>query len=212
MTLEQTFQMIIDGVEGYQFGRVEIKQAVIRGRKVAFATGAKKGEKFVTGKIVVDSRFVEYGLNGNQAELIDTLRHELAHLIADTFNSKKTRSVWHGTAWQDICKAIGGSGERYYSGSFVKPENKGKDFTPINELYNRLPTQPATDWERGTFRQWLERGYHVIKGQKGSLQVWQFKGNAYETAEDGKESEWGRAAAVYFTPDQVEPNVPKEAK
>lgn len=209
-TLEQTFQMIVDGVEGYQFGRIEIKQSIVRGRKVAYATGAKKG-KFVTGKIVVDSRFVEYAQQGHEAELIDTLRHELAHLIAETFNTKK-KHVWHGQAWKDVCKAIGGSGERFYSGSFVKPENKGKDFTPIADLYDRLPTQPADTWERGTFRQWLERGYHVIKGQKGSLQVWQFKGNAYETAEDGKESQWGRAAAVYFTPDQVEPNQPKEAK
>lgn len=95
--------------------------------------------------------------------------------------------------------------------SNVKPENVGKTFTPIRDLYSVLPKQPATDWERGTFRQWLERGYHVIKGQKGTLQVWEFKGNAYE-AEDGKESDWGRAAAVYFTPDQVEPNQPREAK
>lgn len=209
-TLNNTLQMIIDGIDGYKFGKIEIKAMPIRGTKVGYATGYRKG-KTVSGRIVIDSRFVEYGNDGHEAELIDVIRHELAHLIAETLNTKK-KHVWHGTAWKDILVAIGGDGQRYYSGSFVKPENVGKEFTPIKDLYNRLPTQPATDWERGTFRQWLERGYHVIKGQKGQVQVWEFKGNAYETAEDGKESEWGRAAAVYFTPDQVEPNTPREAK
>lgn len=209
--LTKTLQMIVDGIPEYQFGRIEITAQPIRGLKVGYASGSKKG-KFVQGKIVIDSRFVEWcNDNNNDAELLDVIRHELAHLIAETFNDKK-KHIWHGTAWQDVCKAIGGDGSRYYTGKFVKPENKGKEFVPKAELYNRTPTQPATDWERGTFRQWLERGYHVIKGQKGTLQVWEFKGNAYETSEDGKESDWGRAAAVYFTPDQVEPNVPREAK
>lgn len=203
--------MIIDGTPEYQFGRVEISGAPIRGLKVGYASKYRKG-KFVTGKITIDSRFVEWcNDNNNDAELLDVIRHELAHLIAETFNTKK-KHVWHGTAWQDICKAIGGDGSRYYQGKFVKPENVGKEFKPITELYNILPKQPATDWERGTFRQWLERGYHVIKGQKGSLQVWEFKGDAYESADGKEENGWGRAAAVYFTPDQVEPNQPREAK
>lgn len=209
--LAKTLQMIIDGTPEYKFGKVEINAAPIRGTKVGYATKYRKG-KTVSGKIMIDSRFVEWCNEGNHdAELLDVIRHELAHLIAETLNTKK-KHVWHGQAWKDILLAIGGDGQRYYSGSFVKPENVGKEFTPIKDLYNRLPTQPATDWERGTFRQWLERGYHVIKGQKGQVQVWEFKGNAYETAEDGKESQWGRAAAVYFTPDQVEPNTPREAK
>lgn len=195
----------MDSTSGYKFGKVTISQMPIRGHKVGYATGFKKG-KTISGKIVLDSRFTEYG-ETHEAELIDVIRHELAHLIAETLNTKK-KHVWHGTAWKDILVAIGGDGQRYYKGAFVKPENVGKTFTPTNELYGKLPTQPATDWERGTFRQWLERGYHVIKGQKGSLQVWQFQGNAYET-KDGEESDWGRAAAVYFTPDQVEANVPK---
>ena len=210
-SLETTLQMIIDGVEGYKFGKIEIVAMPIRGTKVGYATKYRKGGKTVSGKIVIDSRFVEYCDNGHEAELLDTLRHELAHLIAETLNTKK-KHVWHGQAWKDIHEAIGGNGQRYYSGSFVKPENVGKTFTPIRDLYAVLPKQPATDWERGTFRQWLERGYHVIKGQKGTLSVWEFKGNAYETAEDGKESDWGRASAVYFTPDQVEANTPREAK
>lgn len=211
MDLTKTLQMIIDGVSDYQFGRIEIAAQPIQGRKVGYAHGYTKKGKFVEGKIVIDSRFVEYCSNGHEAELLATIRHELAHLIAETFNTKR-KAIWHGTAWKDICTAIGGDGARYYSGSFVKPENKGKTFTPVAELYNRLPKQPATDWERGTFRQWLERGYHVMKGQKGQVQVWEFNGNAYETDQDGKESTWGRAAAVYFTPDQVEANQPKEAK
>jgi len=209
--LNKTLQMIIDGTPEYKFGKIEISASIIRGTKVGYATKYRKG-KTVAGKIVIDSRFIEWCNEGNHdAELLDTIRHELAHLIAETLNTKK-KAVWHGQAWKDIHTAIGGNGDRYYRGEFVKPENVGKEFTPIKDLYNRLPTQPATDWERGTFRQWLERGYHVIKGQKGQVQVWEFKGNAYETADDGKESQWGRAAAVYFTPDQVEPNTPREAK
>lgn len=208
--LEKTLQMVIDGTPEYKFGKVEITGAPIRGTKVGYATKYRKG-KTVSGKIVIDSRFVEYcNDNDLDAELLDVIRHELAHLIAETFNTKK-KHIWHGQAWKDVCTAIGGDGQRYYSGKFVKPENVGKTFTPIRDLYSVLPKQPATDWERGTFRQWLERGYHVIKGQKGTLQVWEFKGNAYET-KDGEESDWGRAAAVYFTPDQVEPNQPREAK
>lgn len=209
-SLETTLQMIIDGIEGYKFGKIEIIATPIRGTKVGYATKYRKG-KTVTGKIVIDSRFVEYAENGHEAELLDTLRHELAHLIAETLNTKK-KHVWHGAAWKEIHEAVGGNGQRYYTGSFVKPENVGKTFTPTRDLYGILPKQPATDWERGTFRQWLERGYHVIKGQKGTLSVWEFKGNAYETSDDGKESDWGRAAAVYFTPDQVKPNQPREAK
>lgn len=201
--------MIIDGIEGYKFGKIEIIATPIRGTKVGYATKYRKG-KTVTGKIVIDSRFVEYAENGHEAELLDTLRHELAHLIAETLNTKK-KHVWHGAAWKEIHEAVGGNGQRYYTGSFVKPENVGKTFTPTRDLYGILPKQPATDWERGTFRQWLERGYHVIKGQKGSLVVWGFVGDAYET-EDGKESNFGRSSAVYFTPDQVEANVPREAK
>lgn len=200
--------MIIDSVEGYKFGKISISAMPIRGTKVGYATGYRKG-KTVSGKIVIDSRFVEYGNNGHEAELLDTIRHELAHLIAETFNTKK-KHVWHGQAWKDIHDAIGGNGERYYSGGFVKPENVGKDFTPIKDLYDRLPKLPAATWERGTYRQWLERGYHVIKGQKGSLVVWGFVGDAYET-KDGEESNFGRSSAVYFDNTQVEANVPKES-
>ena len=78
------------------------------------------------------------------------------------------------------------------------------------ELYATQPKKPAADWERGTFKQWLSRGYHVMKGQKGILSVWEFSADEYETSTDGKTSNWGRASAVYFTPDQVEPNKRKE--
>jgi len=208
--LEKTLQMIIDGTPEYKFGKVEISAGIIRGTKVGYATKFRHG-KTVSGKIVIDSRFIDWcNDKNNDRELLDVIRHELAHLIAETLNTKK-KHVWHGQAWKDILLAIGGDGERYYKGEFVKPENVGKTFTPIRDLYNVLPKQPATDWERGTFRQWLERGYHVIKGQKGSLQVWGFIGNEYET-KDGETSEYGRASAVYFTPDQVEPNTPREVK
>ena len=70
--------------------------------------------------------------------------------------------------------------------------------------------RPATDWERGTFKQWLSRGYHVMKGQRGTLSIWEFVSDEYETDTDGKTSNYGRASAVYFTPEQVEPNKPVE--
>lgn len=199
-------------VKGYKIGNVTLKHKVIAGGKVGYAGGSNKGSDVVTGYIHIDSRFLEYCENGHLDELVNTVKHELAHLIAETFNKKKKTGVWHGQAWKDVFIALGGDGTRYYTGKFVKPENKGKVFKTKAELYAITPKQPATDWEQGTYRQWLERGYHVIKGQKGQLRVWEFSANEYETDEDGKTSEWGRASAVYFTPDQVEPNKPKEIK
>lgn len=199
-------------VKGYKIGKVKISAKVISGSKVGYAGGAVKGSGVVSGYITIDSRFLEYCENGNLEELVNTVKHELAHLIAETFNKKRKTGVWHGQAWKDIFTSLGGNGDRYYKGEFVKPENVGKTFKTKAELYNTLPTQPATDWERGTYRQWLERGYHVIKGQKGQFVTWEFNANEYETDTDGKTSTWGRASAVYFTPDQVEPNQPKEAK
>lgn len=186
--------------QGYKIGKIELKTMPIRGRKLGYASGASKG-KTVKGKIVIDSRFAT---DGEQSEVENTVKHELAHLIAETINTKKKR-VWHGDAWKDIHTSIGGSGERFYKGKFEKPENKGKTFKTLEELKQIKPTFPKENWERGTYRQWLERGYHVIKGQQGQLVVWGFVGNEYET-EDGKTSEYGRASAVYFTPDQVESN------
>ena len=127
----------------------------------------------------------------------------MAHLIAETVNTK-AKGVWHGQVWKDIFAAIGGNAERYNTSGFVKPG--AKPVKTMEELRRIKPTRPATDWERGTFRQWLERGYHVMKGQKGERTVWQFVADEYETAEDGKTSKFGRASAVYFTPDQVAPN------
>lgn len=80
------------------------------------------------------------------------------------------------------------------------------------ELYAIQPKYSADRWERGTFKQWLSRGYHVIKGQKGQFAVWEFVGEEYETGKDGETSNWGRASAVYFDNTQVEANAPKEAK
>lgn len=189
--------------QGYTIGKVKISTRQIQGLKVGYACGAKKGD-VVTGSIVIDSRFAEYG-QVHKDELLDVIKHELAHLVAETSNATKKR-IWHGDAWKKTHKSLGGTGERYYSGTFVKPENKDKVFKTMEELRTTKATQPADTWERGTFRQWLERGYHVIKGQKGSLSVWEFKGDAYE-GDDGKEKNgFGRASAFYFTADQVEAN------
>lgn len=197
-------------VQGYEIGAVKVSSKVISGTKVGYAGGSSKGSEVVTGYICIDSRFLEWCENGHLEELINTMKHELAHLIAETFNKKKKTGIWHGQSWKDVFVSLGGDGTRYYTGTFVKPENVGKTFKTKAELYAVTPTQPATDFERGTYRQWLERGYHVIKGQKGQFTTWEFSANEYETDIDGKTSDWGRASAVYFTPDQVEANVPKE--
>lgn len=218
MNTDKLVQDALSDIKGqypqYTYGDIKITSKVIPGTKVGYAGGFNKGSDTITGYIVIDSRFCEYA-NQNYAnldEFMDVVKHELAHLIAETFNTKKKTAIWHGAKWKDVYMALGGNGDRYYKGSFVKPENVGKTFKTKEELYNTVPTEPATNWERGTYRQWLERGYHVIKGQKGQLQVWEFSADEYETSQDGKTSKWGRASAVYFDNTQVEANVPKEAK
>lgn len=208
MNLETILNEVIGDAKQYSFGKIKISPKVINGSKVGYAGGSHKGVT-VSGYIVIDSRFAEYGTD-HPDELLNTVRHELSHLIAETLNTRK-KGIWHGQAWKDVFTTIGGDGSRYYSGSFVKPENVGKTFKTKAELASTLPTEAKETWERGTYRQWLERGYHVIKGQKGHLQVWQFSANEYETGTDGKTSDWGRASAVYFDNNQVEPNEPKEA-
>lgn len=212
--LQSAFELAAGAAElkGYKIGDIKVSAKVINGSKVGYAGGSRKGSGVVQGYIAIDSRFLEWCEDGHLEELVNTVKHELAHLIAETFNKKKKTGIWHGQAWKDVFIELGGDGTRYYTGTFVKPENVGKTFKTKAELYNTLPTQPATDFERGTYRQWLERGYHVIKGQKGQFVTWEFSANEYETDIDGKTSDWGRASAVYFTPDQVEPNQPKESK
>lgn len=205
MNLQSELETIKTQAKAYKFGKITVTAKIVPGMKVGYAGGASKGAT-VQGYIVIDSRFVEYCEN-HPEELINTLKHELAHLIAETTKSdRKKKPVWHGAAWKEIHQALGGNGERYYTGSFVKPENKNKTFKTLEELRKIKPTLPATDWERGTFRQWLERGYHVIKGQHGQPVTWEFSAEEYETTTDGKTSKWGRAHAVYFTPEQVEAN------
>jgi hypothetical protein len=201
MNIQNILDKIIKESE-YTFGTVKITSKPIQGVRLGYAGGSNKG-KIVSGYIVIDSRFIE---KGKIEEVENTIKHEVAHLIAETFNKKKKTGVWHGQLWKDIFIELGGNGERYYTGSFIKPENIGKTLKTKAELMKITPKQPATDWEQGTYRQWLERGYHVIKGQKGHLKVWEFSANEYETDEDGKTSDWGRARAVYFTNGQVEPN------
>jgi hypothetical protein len=208
--LQSAFELAAGAAEvaGYKIGAVKVTSKVIGGSKVGYAGGSRKGH-VVSGYITIDSRFLEYCENGHLDELVNTVKHELAHLIAETFNTKKS-GVWHGQAWKDVFAKLDGNGDRYYKGAFVKPENAGKVFKTKAQLYATVATQPATDWERGTYRQWLERGYHVIRGQKGELVKWNFSANEYETDKDGKTSDWGSATAVYFTPDQVEANKPKQ--
>lgn len=205
MDLKQELQNIIENIDGYKFGQIEITSYQIRGAKMGFAHKWKQGADTISGRIVIDSDYQAWGAESeeNRRFVIQTIRHEVAHLIAETVN-KKAKGVWHGQAWKDIFAGIGGNAERYNTSGFIKPG--AKPVKTMEELRKIKPTQPADTWERGTFRQWLERGYHVMKGQKGERAVWQFVADEYETAEDGKTSKFGRASAVYFTPDQVAPN------
>lgn len=152
-----------------------------------------------SNKIVMHEHMIE---NADESEIENTLIHELAHAVAEQNNTEKKR-VWHGDAWKRINTELGGNAERYHQGGYKKPEYKKLSMA---ELYAIQPKKPATDWDRGTFKQWLSRGYHVMKGQKGQLSVWEFSADEYETSTDGKTSNWGRASAVYFTPEQVERN------
>lgn len=200
---------ILEGVQAqspqYKYGNITITAKPIRGNKYGYAGGSTQGAKTVSGYIVIDQGFAK---DGDSAEVLNTIQHELAHLIAETVNTTKKR-VWHGDAFKAIHKEIGGSGERYHTGTYTKPDAKPQK--TMAELYATQPTEPATTWDDGTFRQWLERGYHVVKGAKGSLKQWSFSSDEYETA-DGKSSKWGHASAFYFANDQVAPNKPKKVE
>lgn len=177
---------------GYKITTPELFVDPIYGNKLAYYQHGRN-------KIVIDEDFVK---NGNPEEIENTLIHELAHAVAEQ-NNETDKRIWHGQAWKDINTKLGGNSERYHIGSYKKPEPVKKT---MKELYSIQPKHPANRWERGTYKQWLSRGYHVMKGQKGSLQVWEFMADEYETSEDGKTSNWGRASAVYFMPEQVEAN------
>lgn len=192
--LEIKLLQLIDqsGVLGYTVKKPLLFIEPVFGNKLAYYNHG-------SNKIVMHDHFVE---TAEHNEIINTLIHELAHAIAEQNNTEDKR-VWHGEAWKDINSALGGNAERYHQGGYKKPEYKKLSMA---ELYAIQPKRPATDWERGTFKQWLSRGYHVMKGQKGILSVWEFSADEYETSTDGKTSNWGRASAVYFTPEQVERN------
>lgn len=187
---------------GYKLTTPELFVDDVSGNKLAYYQHGKN-------KIVMHEHFV---LNGTPEEVENTLKHELAHAIAEQNNTEKKKDgtpkrVWHGEQWKAAHKALGGNSERYHTGGYIKPAYKKLS---MDELFKIQPKHPATRWEHGTFNQWLRRGYHVIKGQKGNWQQWEFLADEYETDQDGKTSNWGRASAVYFTPDQVTANEPRK--
>ena len=157
-------------------------------------------------RIVIHDHYAE---NGTEEEVLNTLVHEMAHAVAEQNNPKPEKRVWHGDFWKKINAELGGDAERYHQGGYRKPAPVKKS---MQELFAIQPKYPADRWERGTFKQWLSRGYHVMKGQKGTLTIWEFVADEYELEQDGKTSNYGRASAVYFTPDQVEANKPKGVK
>jgi len=156
-------------------------------------------------RIVIHDHYAE---NGTEEEVLNTLVHEVAHAVAEQ-NNETDKRIWHGDFWKQINAELGGDAERYHQGGYKKPAPVKKS---MQELFAIQPKYPADRWERGTFKQWLSRGYHVMKGQKGTLTIWEFVADEYELEQDGKTSNYGRASAVYFTPDQVEANKPKGVK
>lgn len=186
---------------GYTLTTPELFVDEVSGNKLAYYQHCKN-------KIVMHEHFV---LNATPEEIENTLKHELAHAIAEQNNTEKKKDgtpkrVWHGEQWKVAHQKLGGNSERYHTGGYIKPEFKKLS---MDELFKIQPTHPAERWEHGTFNQWLRRGYHVIKGQKGNWQQWEFLADEYETDQDGKTSNWGRASAVYFTPEQVTANEPR---
>ncbi|MES2367817.1 MAG: SprT-like domain-containing protein [Pseudomonadota bacterium] len=179
---------------GYEVATPELSLDSVFGSKLAYYQHGRN-------KIVFHDHFVE---NASDDEIMQTVIHELAHAIAEQNNTLK-KAVWHGQAWKDINAKLGGNASRYHIGGYSKPAPKKMSMA---ELFAIQPTKPADEWERGTFNQWLRRGYHVMKGQKGQLSVWTFIGDEYETGTDGQTGKAGKASAVYFTPDQVEANKP----
>lgn len=180
--------------QGYKVETPELFIDNVYGNKLAYYQHGRN-------KIVMHEHFVK---NGSAEEIEQTLIHELAHAVAEQNNTNK-KAVWHGDSWKKINADLGGNASRYHKGGYHKPAPVKKTMA---ELFAIQPKHPADRWERGTFKQWLTRGYHVMKGQKGQLQVWEFVADEYELEEDGKTGNYGRASAVYFTPDQVEPNKP----
>lgn len=184
---------------GYKIEAPKLTADSVYGSKLAYYAHGRN-------IIVIHEHYLE---NGSDDEVSNTLVHEMAHAVAEQ-NNTATKAVWHGDAWKKINAELGGDAERFHQGGYEKPAPVKKTMA---ELFAIQPKHPATDWERGTFKQWLTRGYHVMKGQKGQLQVWTFIADEYELKDqDGKTGKGGRAAAVYFTPDQVEANQPRSAK
>lgn len=183
---------------GYKVTTPTLSTDSIYGSKLAYYQQS-------SNKIVIHEHFTQ---NAPQAEIVNTLIHELAHAVAEQ-NNTATKRVWHGEAWKKINTELGGNAERYHKGEYVKPEIKKLS---TQELFAIQPTKPASEWERGTFNQWLRRGYHVMKGQHGQLSVWTFVSDEYELAQDGKTGNGGKASAMYFTPEQVEANKPRETR
>lgn len=178
---------------GYSINKPELFTDNVYGNKLAYYQHG-------SNKIVIHEHYVE---NGSSEELINTIIHELAHAVAEQNNTSDKR-IWHGDFWKQINNQLGGDSERYHQGGYKKPEHKKLS---IKDMFAIKPKHAADRWDRGTYKQWLTRGYHVRKGEKGQFVQWEFVADQeYETEVDGKTSNYGRASAVYFTPDQVEAN------
>ena len=86
----ETLKRDIEAHSGRKFGKVELTFYPIRGQKLGYAHKFTKGAATIGGKIAIDSRYAEWGTKSaeNRKYVIQTPKHEVAHLIAETENTK----------------------------------------------------------------------------------------------------------------------------
>ena len=61
-----------------------------------------------------------YFMMGDPVEMVDTVKHEMAHYI----NWVRNKEDGHGPRWVSICQEVGCTSERYYKGQAVSNEKE----------------------------------------------------------------------------------------
>jgi len=89
-----------------------------------------------------------YVLVNDEAEVLDTIRHEIAHVLAP--------GDGHGTHWTSMCRVVGCSSSRYAAATMVRP-------TPKWQLAYNDTAGPVPRVER------LQNFSHCRKNMSGKL-------------------------------------------